>query len=80
MGIKAKATLADIRVKKGLSKTDLAKLTDITPGHLSRIEHGKARPSPALAKRIQIALEVEWQDIFFHQRKAKRQVSRENEA
>jgi len=53
-----------IRTSKGLSQFGLAKIADITPADLSRIENGKIYAYPNWRKRISKALEMPENEIF----------------
>ena len=44
--------LAKARKDKGMTKTDLAKVTDINIGHLTHIEKGERNPSHKALKVI----------------------------
>ena len=44
--------IAKVRKEKGMSKTQLAKLTDINIGHLTHIEKGERNPSHKALKNI----------------------------
>ena len=50
--------LAKIRETKNLSKTDLAKMTDINIGHLTHIEKEERNPSHKALKTLCEALDV----------------------
>lgn len=56
--------LKKIREERNFSQLDLAKLTDITPSDLSRIENAKIHVYPGWRKRISKALEVDESEIW----------------
>jgi transcriptional regulator with XRE-family HTH domain len=56
--------LKEIRNKRGLSQLSLAKLTNIAPGDISRIENGWIRPYAGWRKRLARALGVTEKEIF----------------
>lgn len=57
--------IAKVRKEKGLSKTELAKLTDINIGHLTHIEKGERNPSHKTLKNICKALDVPYQQLMY---------------
>ncbi len=56
--------LKEIRAKKGVSQLTLAKLTNIAPGDISRIENDWLRPYPGWRKRLARALGVPQSELF----------------
>jgi transcriptional regulator with XRE-family HTH domain len=56
--------LKEIRTKKGLSQLTLAKLTNIAPTEISRIENGWLRPYAGWRKRLAKALGVTEKELF----------------
>lgn len=58
------STLTELRIRKGMLGTDLARDVGITRQGVYGIESGRANPSPALAKKIAEVLGVEFDDIF----------------
>ena len=56
--------LKKIRTEQGLSQLSLAKLTDIAPSDISRIENGWLKPYPGWCKRLADALEVKENELF----------------
>lgn len=56
--------IARIRTEKGITKTELSKLTGINIGHLSHIENGTRNPSPKLLKTITNALNVPFEPLY----------------
>ena len=56
--------LKEFRTKKGFSQLTLAKLTNIAPTDISRIEHGWIRPYPGWRKRLARALKVSEAELF----------------
>ncbi|MCI8620706.1 MAG: LexA family transcriptional regulator [Clostridia bacterium] len=57
--------LAKARKDKGMTKTDLAKVTDINIGHLTHIEKGERNPSHKALKVICKALNIPYQPLMF---------------
>ena len=57
--------LAKARKDKGVTKTDLAKDTDINIGHLTHIEKGERNPSHKALKSICKALNIPYQPLMF---------------
>jgi transcriptional regulator with XRE-family HTH domain len=57
-------SLKETRTKKGLSQLALAKLTNITPTDISRIENGWLRPYPGWRKRLAMALKCSEKKLF----------------
>ena len=56
--------LKEIRGKKGFSQLTLAKLTNIAPTDISRIENGWLRPYAGWRKRLARALGVTERRLF----------------
>jgi len=54
-----------IRKEKGITKTELAKLTNINIGHLIHIEKGERNPSQKALKNICQALNVPYQQLMY---------------
>jgi transcriptional regulator with XRE-family HTH domain len=50
--------LTGLRQRSGLSQTALGELAGCSSAHLCDIEAGRRNPSPALARRIALALKV----------------------
>lgn len=57
--------IAKARKEKGMTKTELAKLTDINIGHLTHIEKGERNPSHKALKNICKALEIPYQQLMY---------------
>jgi len=57
--------LAKARKDKGVTKTALAKATDINIGHLTHIEKGERNPSHKALKNICNALNIPYQPLMF---------------
>ncbi len=57
--------LAKARKDKGMTKTELAKITDINIGHLTHIEKGERNPSHKALKTICKALNIPYQPLMF---------------
>ena len=56
--------LKEVRTSKGFSQLTLAKLTNIAPGDISRIENEWLRPYPGWRKRLAKALGVSERELF----------------
>lgn len=56
--------LAKIREEKGMTKTELARLTDINIGHITHIEKGERNPSHKTLKSICTALDIPYQQLM----------------
>lgn len=69
--------IAKVRKEKGMTKTELARLTDINIGHLTHIEKGERNPSHKALKNICKALDIPYQQLMYTYDK---QVSEEQEA
>ena len=54
-----------LRKEKGMSKTELSKLTNINIGHLIHIEKGERNPSQKALKKICKALNVPYQQFMY---------------
>lgn len=52
------------RKKAGLSQFALAKVSDVNPNDISRIETGVIKPFPAWKKRLSVALKVDEKKLF----------------
>ena len=57
--------IAKARKEKGMTKTELAKLTDINIGHLTHIEKGERNPSHKTLKNICKALNIPYQQLMY---------------
>lgn len=57
--------IAKVRKEKGMSKTELARLTDINIGHLTHIEKGERNPSHKALRNICKALDIPYQQLMF---------------
>ena len=69
--------IAKVRKEKGMTKTELAKLTGINIGHLTHIEKGERNPSHKALKNICKALDVPYQQLMYTYDK---QISEEQES
>ena len=69
--------IAKVRKEKGMTKTELAKLTDINIGHLTHIEKGERNPSHKALKNICKALDIPYQQLMYTYDK---QISEEQES
>ena len=68
--------IAKVRKEKGMTKTELAKLTEINIGHLTHIEKVERNPSHNSLKNICKALDIPYQQLMYTYDK---QVSEEQE-
>ena len=57
--------IAKVRKEKGMTKTELAKLTGINIGHLTHIEKGERNPSHKALKNICKALDIPYQQLMY---------------
>jgi len=57
--------IAKVRKEKRITKTELAKLTDINIGHLTHIEKGERNPSHKALKNICKALNIPYQQLMY---------------
>lgn len=57
--------IAKIRKEKGMTKTELAKITGINIGHLTHIEKGERNPSHKALKNICQALNIPYQQLMY---------------
>ncbi len=57
--------IAKVRTEKGMTKTELAKLTGINIGHLTHIEKGERNPSHKALKNICSALNIPYQQLMY---------------
>lgn len=57
--------IAKARKEKGMTKTELARLTDINIGHLTHIEKGERNPSHKALKNICKALDIPYQQLMY---------------
>lgn len=57
--------IAKVREEKGITKTELARLTNINIGHLTHIEKGERNPSHKALKNICKALDIPYQPLMY---------------
>lgn len=62
--------IARVRKERGMTKTELARLTDINIGHLTHIEKGERNPSHKALKNICAALNIPYQQLMYTYDKA----------
>jgi len=62
--------ISKVRKEKGMTKTELARLTAINIGHLTHIEKGERNPSHKALKNICKALEIPYQQLMYTYDKA----------
>ena len=68
--------LAELRIKQGLSQTELARGAGITGGYMSQIESGLSTPSPKVAKLIAEVLRTDFDTIFLLKFESTKEVSK----
>lgn len=61
-----KNKIRSLRLEKGLSQSDLAKLVNTTQNTISSIELGHYSPSAYLSGLICLALDCKWEDCFYY--------------
>jgi putative transcriptional regulator len=57
--------LREIRAKKGITQTDLAKRASISRAYLAKVEKGEYNPTTEVALRLSRVLETPLTEIFF---------------
>jgi transcriptional regulator with XRE-family HTH domain len=57
--------ISKVRTEKGMTKTELAKLTGINIGHITHIEKGERNPSHKALKNICQALQIPYQQLMY---------------
>lgn len=57
--------IAKVREEKNMTKTELARITNINIGHLSHIEKGERNPSHKALKNICKALDIPYQQLMY---------------
>ena len=57
--------IAKARKEKEMTKTELARLTDINIGHITHIEKGERNPSHKTLKKICKALDIPYQQLMY---------------
>lgn len=60
-----KNKIKELRKKKGLSQTELAKLAGTTQNTISSLETGQYSPTAYLSGMICIALDCKWEECFY---------------
>ena len=63
--LKLKNRIKTLRLERGLSQTELAKLAGTTQNTISSLETGQYSPSAFLAALICQAFNCKWEDCFF---------------
>lgn len=56
--------IRNLRLRKGLSQSDLAHAIALHPSYLSRMEHGERRPSPGVLKKMSEVLDYALSDLL----------------
>ena len=56
--------LKEIRLKKGLTQSDVAKLAGLNSNFYAKVERGEAKPSVETIKKISEGLKVKSSDIL----------------
>jgi len=57
--------ISKVRKERNMTKTELARLTDINIGHLTHIEKGERNPSHKALKNICRALDIPYQQLMY---------------
>ena len=57
--------ISKVRKERGMTKTELARMTDINIGHLTHIEKGERNPSHKALKNICKALDIPYQQLMY---------------
>ena len=57
--------LAEVRKKKGLSQSELAKMVGVSRNTISSIETGQFNPTAKLALILCIALDKKFEELFY---------------
>lgn len=60
-----KNRLKDVRLEKGLSQSDLAKMVGVSRNTISSIETGQFNPTAKLALVLCIALDKKFEELFY---------------
>ena len=60
-----KNRLREMRNEKGLSKSELAQIVDVSRQTISSIENGQFNPTAKLALILCIALDQKFEDMFY---------------
>lgn len=63
--LKLKNRLKEIRTEKGLSQAQLAEMVGVSRNTISSIETGQFSPTAKLALVLSIALEKQFEEIFY---------------
>ncbi len=56
--------IRNLRLRKGLSQSGLARIVDLHPSYISRMEDGERRASPEVLKKMSEALEFPLEDLL----------------
>ena len=64
-GLTLKNNLAAVRKERGLSQSDLAKMVGVSRNTISSIETGQFNPTAKLALIICIALDKNFEELFY---------------
>ena len=65
--LKLKNNIKRLRLEKGYSQTELAKLAGTTQNTISSLETGQYSPTAYLSGLICIALGCKWEDCFYYE-------------
>lgn len=60
-----KNNLKEVRMQKGMSQADLAKMVGVSRNTISSIETGQFSPTAKLALILCIALDVKFEELFY---------------
>lgn len=63
--LELKNRLKEVRIEKGLSQAQLAKLVGVSRNTISSIETGQFSPTAKLALILCIALDKKFEDLFY---------------
>lgn len=63
--LKLKNKVAEIRKEKGLSQAELAKLVGVSRNTISSIEVGQYEPTAKLALLLCVALDRQFEELFY---------------
>ena len=60
-----KNNLKEVRMQKGMSQADLAKLVGVSRNTISAIETGQVSPAAKVALMLGIARDVKFEELFY---------------
>jgi len=56
--------LQEIRIEKGLTQEEVARIVGVNRASLSKVENGKTNPSVRLAQKLGAALDIDWTRFY----------------